>query len=237
MDCYQAIDAKNIAKTIDCPAWKAIDEQQLEELNIAKFEQDPILLTALLSSEKRLLLECTTCPHWGIGAGLKSKALREQDFRGKNRGGEVLMKARKHLAEKYPSTPPSPAQQAPAAAVTTTSTPAQAQPIDITAAAATTPTSTPTQIILGAQTTTAGIIPFKLDTPPTTTAPIHSPGQTTVVSSTVTPITSTAVKAQHGKGKVNLETANLRQRFMSVVTSSKKKHKAPAGTLNTSFNA
>ena len=94
-----------IAKSIDCPAWKLIDEAELTELDVIKFEQHEDLRELLLSSNSRELIEATSDPFWGASVPLRSKALMNRTFNGQNRGGKVLMEARRILRERYPPPP------------------------------------------------------------------------------------------------------------------------------------
>ena len=73
-DCYSAPAAQKIAKSIDCPAWKQEDEKNLEEINMYKYQQHDHLRQYILETKDRKLLEATSCPFWGVGVGLRSKA-------------------------------------------------------------------------------------------------------------------------------------------------------------------
>ena len=142
LDCFTALGAKQIAKSIECPAWKQVDEDHLEQLNLLKYRQSDDLKQLIISSGNKKLVEATSDSHWGAGVGLRSKAIQKGTFKGKNRGGEVLMKVRRELFRDMGIQQPAAAAPPPNPTPTTTAAPLP--PATPTTAAMATAAHTPT---------------------------------------------------------------------------------------------
>lgn len=81
-------------KVEDSEDWLQIREEVLQDIILAKFQQNPVLRTQLLDTGDATLLEATVDHFWGIGSGIRSKATRESTATGKNRTGHILMDVR-----------------------------------------------------------------------------------------------------------------------------------------------
>lgn len=94
--CKQLGDGLNDTKN-----WREICEEKMLEINRLKFEQNPSLLDLLLDTGDRILQEATTSSIWGIGAGIRSKAARENTTTGDNLMGKILMQLRSELSNTF----------------------------------------------------------------------------------------------------------------------------------------
>lgn len=74
-------------------------EEVLQDIILAKFQQNPLLKAQLLQTKDALLQEATTDSFWGIGSRLRSKATRESTAKGKNRMGHILMDIRTRFTQ------------------------------------------------------------------------------------------------------------------------------------------
>lgn len=78
----------------DKQGWLAIRVQTLYTGTIAKFEQNPDLAIALVSTGMQQLCEATTDMFFGCGVGLQSAKWSKMDCPGENVAGRIVMKAR-----------------------------------------------------------------------------------------------------------------------------------------------
>lgn len=81
--------------------WSKESEAVMYNINKLKFEQNPHLLDRLLATGERILQEATTSTTWGIGAGIRSKAARENTATGDNILGKLLMRLRSEFSAEY----------------------------------------------------------------------------------------------------------------------------------------
>lgn len=84
--------------TTETADWESSREAIMLDINKLKFEQNPHLADMLISTGERTLQEATTSPIWGIGAGIRSKAAKENTSKGDNLFGKILMQIRSELA-------------------------------------------------------------------------------------------------------------------------------------------
>lgn len=78
--------------------WNAVRESTMLDINKLKFKQNPHLIEMLIATGNRTLQEATTNPTWGIGAGIRSKAAKDNTGKGANLFGKILMQLRSELA-------------------------------------------------------------------------------------------------------------------------------------------
>lgn len=97
---YDAFASKRIGGTIEkSEDWLNQREEIYRDINLAKFQQNPLLKAQLLETGDKILQEATVDSFWGIGAGIRSKATREATATSKNRAGVILMDIRAQLKE------------------------------------------------------------------------------------------------------------------------------------------
>lgn len=105
------LEAKRIADTIhDTPEWRRERDDVMAKVVNFKFDQNPLLAGKLLDTGDLMLNEATRNDHFGIGAPLHSREIREKAYRGANRLGQILMDKRADIrAVSAPIATPNPA--------------------------------------------------------------------------------------------------------------------------------
>lgn len=92
---------KRIGGTVlESDEWDTIKETSMRDIMKLKFEQNPHLIDMLIATGDRILQEATTDATWGIGAGIRSKAAKENTAKGTNLLGNILMQLRLKLGAK-----------------------------------------------------------------------------------------------------------------------------------------
>lgn len=74
-------------------------ESVLTGINRLKYTQNSELMEQLLDTGDSILQEATTGPDWGIDAGIRSKAARENTGQGENIFGKILMSLRSEFTK------------------------------------------------------------------------------------------------------------------------------------------
>ena len=82
--------------------WEAREEAVMYAAILRKFHQDLELLMKLLATGNKMLVETTPDKKWGAGAALNSKLMRSGEWKGENKQGIILMKARDQLRRENP---------------------------------------------------------------------------------------------------------------------------------------
>ena len=85
------------AETGTSEEWEAIVEDVMYAAMLRKFTQNPDLLEKLLATGDIRLVESTPDNRWGAGASITSKRMRNGEWKGENKQGILLMKARDKL--------------------------------------------------------------------------------------------------------------------------------------------
>ena len=86
-----ALDAKKLGDNVrETPEWRLNRDKILEEVVTNKFEQNENLKKELLLTGEKRLYEATASQHFGIGAGLHSREVRDGTHSGENVLGTIL---------------------------------------------------------------------------------------------------------------------------------------------------
>ena len=92
------LEAKKMADTVqDSADWNNKRDTVMREIIDAKFEQSSELAKRLIDTGEAKLYEATMNTHFGIGATLHSKEVRDMSFKGLNKLGELLQAKRDDL--------------------------------------------------------------------------------------------------------------------------------------------
>lgn len=82
----------------DAHGWDKKCEMVMTDIIRLKFKQNPHLVDSLLATGDRILQEATSSTVWGIGAGIRLKAAKDNTGTGDNLLGKILMQLRSKLA-------------------------------------------------------------------------------------------------------------------------------------------
>lgn len=98
------LDAKRIADSVgNTPEWRNLRDTVMERVVAAKFDQNPDMATKLLATGNMNLNEATHNDHFGIGATLLSKDIKDKGYRGTNKLGQILVSKRASLRHGLPA--------------------------------------------------------------------------------------------------------------------------------------
>ena len=98
MNAKTPLDAKRIGDQIqESKEWKDAREETLRKILDLKFNQNPDLAKRLTETKQFSLHEATTNAYYGIGAALNSKELRNKQYNGQNKLGQLLEEKRASL--------------------------------------------------------------------------------------------------------------------------------------------
>ncbi|KAL8583798.1 hypothetical protein ACOMHN_036433 [Nucella lapillus] len=88
-------------KNFDKDVWNSRSKQIVKNANLAKFSQNPELLTRILATHPRTLVEASPRDRtWGIGLGASNPKARDRScWRGRNLLGQILTEVREELRE------------------------------------------------------------------------------------------------------------------------------------------
>ena len=94
------LDAKRVADTVgNTPEWRNLRDEIMERVVSAKFDQNQDLAEQLLGTGEMNLNEATHNDHFGIGATLLSKDIKDKAYRGSNKLGQILVAKRASLRQ------------------------------------------------------------------------------------------------------------------------------------------
>lgn len=94
-----ALDAKRLADTLhETPEWRKVRDSFMAKVIDAKFDQNADLAKRLADTGDRPLNEATRNEHFGMGATLHSREIRDKSYRGANKLGQILVAKRSALA-------------------------------------------------------------------------------------------------------------------------------------------
>ena len=100
-----ALDAKRLGDNVrETPEWRLNRDKILEEIIITKFEQNETLKKELLMTGEKKLFEATASQHFGIGAGLHSREVRDGTHSGENVLGRTLESVRNRWRDQNKAT-------------------------------------------------------------------------------------------------------------------------------------
>lgn len=103
MAAASPMEAKRMADAIpETAEWRCKRDGIMEMVIDEKFKQNISLATKLLDTGKAKLYEATANMHYGIGATLHSREVRDMSFKGLNRLGEILQNIRDELSAPKP---------------------------------------------------------------------------------------------------------------------------------------
>jgi len=97
--------ARGTLKGFDQKVWDRECSRIVREGNLAKYQQNPELLEALLATGDKTLVEASPKDDiWGIGVGIEeAKKRKPKDWPGKNLLGKILMEVREDLRKDAPA--------------------------------------------------------------------------------------------------------------------------------------
>jgi ribA/ribD-fused uncharacterized protein len=89
-------------RNFDAIMWDGISYDIVKRGNVAKFEQNPILMTELMETYPTTLVEASPYDSiWGIGMGVnEAKKTPKSEWKGENRLGNVLTEVRNQLRDR-----------------------------------------------------------------------------------------------------------------------------------------
>lgn len=94
------LEAKRIADGIgETPEWRQARDAAMERVVSEKFDQNPNLAKLLLETGDMPLNEATHNEHFGIGATLLSREIRDKSYKGTNRLGHILVAKRASIKD------------------------------------------------------------------------------------------------------------------------------------------
>lgn len=89
---------KRLSKKIQpSKEWRQVEQDIMAELLMAKFSQNGDLAKVLLQTGEKQLHEATTDRIWAIGCGLSSRALTNEEWKGKDLLGQLLENTREAI--------------------------------------------------------------------------------------------------------------------------------------------
>lgn len=89
------LEAKKIGDTVtETPEWRQARDTIMEKVILEKFKQNPKLAQELLNTGDLPLNEATHNDHFGIGATLLSREIKDKAYRGTNKLGQILVARR-----------------------------------------------------------------------------------------------------------------------------------------------
>ena len=98
MNARTPLEAKKIGDQIqETQEWKDAREDTLRKILDLKFDQNPSLAKKLIDTRQFSLHEATVNTYYGIGAALNSRELRNKQYNGENKLGQLLEQKRTKL--------------------------------------------------------------------------------------------------------------------------------------------
>ena len=92
------LEAKRVADEIkETPEWRGYRDEIMEGVINEKFAQNEDLAIKLVETGVIQLNEATHNEHFGIGAPINSRLIKDKAYRGANKLGQILMKKRDEL--------------------------------------------------------------------------------------------------------------------------------------------